>query len=233
MPDFVEYISVCYGDAEVSFFNIVLEPELDYTAFEHRHSYFEVHIALDPYKLYLGDTKVNVKEGEIIILPPATKHRIIVADGNKKPTVVSFALRKINGDKGFYELFTKQLMKNALKPIPAVGIKTAETVLLNNTEYYKTVLGILKLKSVAAEFFEALFCELDMDKNILVNGSRDVEVLIDVLANAPDMTVQKIAAATNYSPRQISRIIKQRYGTTLTEFKKAKSAEFDDREDKK
>ena len=64
---------------------------------------------------------------------------------------------------------------------------------------------------------------MDIDKNLLVNGCRDMEVLIDVLVNRPDMTVQKIAAATNYSQRQISRIIKQRYGMTLTEFKKQRN----------
>lgn len=223
MSGLVEYVSVCYGDAEASFFNIVLEPEPECAEYEHRHGYYEVHIANDPYRLLLDNAKVDVKENEMIIIPPSVKHRIIVAKGQKKPSVVLFTLRKIAGDKGFYEHFCKVLNQNASKPISSVNIDADKTELLKNTEYYKTVLGILKLKAVASDFFEALFRKLDIDKNLLVNGCRDMEVLIDVLVNRPDMTVQKIAAATNYSPRQISRIIKQRYGMTLTEFKKQRN----------
>lgn len=223
MDNFVERSFVNYGDAQVSFYNIELQSTEDSGNVEHRHCYFEVHIAEDSYTLMVGQQSIDMPKGKMIIIPPDTVHTTKLPCGKKKPTVLSMSFERTNGNKRFYDNFLYVLYKNALVPISAQGLDDVELSALRNSKLYSTMLGQMKLKAVTAEFLYKFFKVINAGDVKSVGRDRDITVLIDNLINKPDMTVKKISEATNYSPRQITRIIKQRYGMTLTEFKESKN----------
>lgn len=222
MGDFVERFSIIYGDALVSFYNIELQPSKDEGNIRHRHCYFEFHIAEDTYTLEVGQQSTDIQKGKVIIIPPDTVHTSIIPEGKKKPTVLSLSFERVDGDERFYDNFLALLYKNALVPISIRDLYDVDFGVLCNSKIYNTMLGQLKLKSVAADFLYKFFKLINGGEVKTIGGGRDINVLIDNLINKPDITVQKISEVTNYSQRQITRIIKQKYGMTLTDIKRMK-----------
>ena len=55
---------------------------------------------------------------------------------------------------------------------------------------------------------------------IAVNSKTEIPVLLDNLINRPNITLDEIAAATHYSKRHISRLIKQQYGVSFSVLRK-------------
>jgi hypothetical protein len=172
--------------------------------------------------LEVGQQSTDIQKGKMIIIPPDTVHTSIIPEGKKKPTVLSLSFERVDGDERFYDNFLSLLYKNALVPISVRDLYDVDFGVLCNSKIYNTMLGQLKLKSVAADFLYKFFKLINGGEVKTVGGGRDINVLIDNLINKPDITVRKISEVTNYSQRQITRIIKQKYGMTLTDIKRMK-----------
>ncbi len=123
----------------------------------------------------------------------------------------------IDGEQKFYQALVEALGKNTFK---AVDFSFAEIKTFEYTELYRSVLGVLKLKQVAACFVERLFTLLLSNNNPQIVSGKASAVLIDTLVNHDGTTLEEIAAATNYSKRHITRLIKKTYGMTLSEIRR-------------
>ena len=127
------------------------------------------------------------------------------------------SVERIDGEQKFYQAFEDALNKNAFK---AVDFSFADIKTFEYTELYRSVLGVLKLKQVAACFVERLFTLLLSNNNPQIVSGKASAVLIDTLVNRDGTTLEEIAAATNYSKRHITRLIKKTYGMSLSQLRR-------------
>ena len=80
-----------------------------------------------------------------------------------------------------------------------------------------------KLKNAGTEFIYRLFQQLLPTDLLLTHSNTDTDILIDNLVHRPDITLDDIAKASNYSKRHVSRLIRQRYGGTLSQLRSTKT----------
>ena len=221
MENNIEHISLYYGGVELSFFCISIKHDSNESHILHRHSYYEVHFSGDSYLDYqFGDKTVSLAPNQIIIIPPNVLHYSVGGLKKSAPIVISFSISQPQGDNKLLTALTTALKVISLKAIGFSAIPAEELILLGKPELYNSFLGICKLKAVAADFSHKLFALALKGKDFTVSDDADALVLIDNLINIPDITIKDIAAATNYSERQISRLIKSHYGLTLSQIKR-------------
>ena len=84
-----------------------------------------------------------------------------------------------------------------------------------------------RLKAAAACFLSDLFHLLSpyatkTDTAPEPPCDSEVAVLLENMVNRPDITLEQIAAATNYSTRHTARLIKKIYGASLSEIRRSR-----------
>ena len=218
MEHLVESVSLQYGDAEIVFFNIKTPLSKSEKGHWHTHLFYELHMAQKGRVEYrFRENTIRLEPGELLIIPPEVEHYSAILCDQSSPTVVSMSLHQVESDQKFYAIFQQALWRNARKPIrfTAQDIDVLECVPL-----YRSVLGVLKLKQSAAEFVNRLFQRLMHDSSLYAVSDNAKQVLLDVLVNMESVTLDEIAAATHYSKRHVSRLIRKFYGIPLSQLKK-------------
>ena len=225
LNSFVDSISFEYGDMKITFFGIEnMEKEASKGSPEwHRHNYYELHAFDNDLCEYKFDKKkVSFKKGEFVIIPPYVSHNTMGAfDRNSNSTkAIAFTITKIENKLHFYEKVTRELERTSLNPFNMPDVSIEEVLLFSDTKLYASFHGICKLKATASKIISCVFKAI-MDDIVFVNDCHEnILVVIDNLINIPKFTLSDIAKATSYSERQISRIIKQHYGLTLSELRR-------------
>lgn len=224
MDKLVGSVTLQYGDAEISFFCVNIQGQEDIARIWHRHSYYELHFATDHVPAYqFRDRSIALQPGELLIVPPDIPHSSRESSEltARRLTVVSMDIRRIDSKERFYDIFVSLLEQNTMTPLAFPDFSKAELDLFRQNALYSSFLGVCRLKSVAADLVCRLFSYLGKGSHVTVDGQREQEsfVLIDNLINHPTITLADIAAATNYSKRHISRLIKQHYGMSLSAFR--------------
>ncbi len=219
----VDSISFEYGDMKITFFGIEDFDRDEDSPDWHRHNYYELHtFDSDLYEYKFNSKKVSFKKGEFVLIPPYVSHNTMGAFGEKTtlPKAVAFTVSKTQSSLHFFEKATVELDKNSLIPLAIPNVSIKEIMLLSDTELYSSFHGICKLQATASKIIYNLFKTI-MDDVVFVNDCHEnTLVVIDNLINIPKFTLSDIAAAINYSERQVSRIIKQHYGLTLSELRR-------------
>lgn len=216
----VNSISVEYGDTKITFFQINLQAEAVNQSVWHDHRYYEIHFCgKDSLEYTFSDQTVRLNPGELLIIPPDTFHNSITAANKQNIHIVSFAVAAVKNDKRFYKAITSALYKNALTPLRFSCGSQVEWDVYNQEDLYGSLLGICKLKSEATKFIYLLFNRI-LKEYIAADSKTEIMVLLDNLINRPNMTLDEIAAATHYSKRHVSRLIKQQYGVSLSALRK-------------
>jgi len=225
MDAFVNHIRLNYGDAEISLFNIGVTETDSEQPIWHNHCYYELHfLTQGAYTCSLEDRQIHVGANELLILPPQVYHwsqkDIPTQAGHY---VISLSLEKSQGQESLYAIFEQALLDAALSPVSFSGISREQLDLFSNQQLYQTVLGMCCLKNAGAQFLYRLFQRLLPMDSMLTRSDTDTDILIDNLVHRPDITLDEIAEAANYSKRHVSRLIRQRYGCTLSQLRKQKS----------
>lgn len=222
MDSKIEHFSLNYGKIELSFFGINLEHGIsDNLPILHRHNYYEIHFSGgERYEYNFDDKTVLLPPDHIIIIPPNVLHYSVSNSRGPMPIVVSFSMSPSCKDKKLYADICAALSSISLKATAISGISTEEIALLRDPSYYSSFLGVCRLKAIASDFIFRLFSIALKEKDFTVSDDKDIMVLIDNLINLPNISIKDIALATNYSERQVSRLIKAHYGLTLSQIKK-------------
>ena len=219
MGNYAESVSLQYGDAEISFYNIKLTPkESAVSMVWHSHRYYELHfVEVGNVKYLLRNREIIVSAGEMVIIPPETEHYSVFDKDTTSNRVISMSVAQIDGSQRFYSSLTEALDTHSLQ---VVNFGYDELKPFGYTELYRSVLGVLKLKQVASDFTHRLFSLLLSNNNPTIASGKASAVLIDNLVNRDGTTLDEIAEATNYSKRHITRLIKKTYGKTFSELKR-------------
>lgn len=220
MDSLIEHITLNYGSIDLSFFCVSLKREDERTPILHRHDYYEIHFGgSGKYEYQFGDKTVSLPPNHIIVIPPDVLHYSVDLLKKPTPTVVSFSMDTSCQDKKLYTSLVSALSDISLKPISFNNVSADELLLLHKPQLYGSFLGVCRLKSIASDFIYKLFSIALKGKDFTVSDDKKALLLIDNLINLPNISIKDIAAATNYSERQVSRLIKSHYGLTLSQIK--------------
>ncbi len=103
LKSFAEKVSLQYGDAEISFYNIKVAATKDVKMRWHRHKYYEIHVWSKDGEIYsFPNGEVEVKAGQMLIIPPDTDHRPIGPHNEGSVTVISMSVE--NNDYVYVEI---------------------------------------------------------------------------------------------------------------------------------
>ena len=216
-------VTMDYGDAEVTFFNIKIKTKNDGTPVWHKHDYYELHTCL------AGEVTYTFEQGTVtlgcmqsLLIPQGVPHLSVDAERGKVAglRVVSFALSSKKGDKSLFAIFQEALERCALQPMHISALADLDTDVLRRDAMYRSVSGILQLKEICARFAYAFFGHIVDGAQILPLRKRELMVLIDNMVYLPEISLDDIARATNYSKRHVSRLICQKYGCSLGKLRK-------------
>lgn len=216
----LNFVELNYGDAQITFFEFIRFPHDQNSKRWHQHIFYELHFPLtNPVKCTFGDRTVIVSPGEVIIIPPGTLHQSITGDcAADEITVLSLELCRKQGGQPFFDDFVSALEGAALTAVKVPDLKADLLKAFLQDSLYSSVLGVCHLKMCASQVIDSLMGRILCDKP-LKNDERKVWLMVDNLLNISDITLAEIAAVTNYSERQVSRLIKQQYGVSFSQLR--------------
>lgn len=225
----VDGMELKYGDAAITFYRFCFrgsqwdQRELS-SSILHAHIHYEIHI------ITRGSTVITtarqiypLASGELLILPPGTDHDSVTAQDNFEFLVLSVRLENIPGQKGFYDYFSSALNTAALRPVK-ISIQLQETVQAWNDCAGTGVEDFCRQKALLGDIVWLLFRDID---GFQVDGApaqcsrsrSEVLTLLDNLVNNNNYTLADIAEAVDYSPRNVSRLIRDTYHMSLKELR--------------
>ena len=225
MDTFVDHINLHYGDAKISLFHIGTKKASLEDAIWHNHCYYEIHVVTEgSYTCCFEEKQITLHANEFLIIPPQLHHwsTTVEPSAPTKRYILSLALEQTEGPEKLWSLFSQALQSNILAPIPFSGLHRDQLDIFLNKPLYGTVLGMCKLKHAAAALVLWLFEHLLKEDPLLARSDTDTDILIDNLVHRPDISLDEIAEAANYSKRHVSRLIRQRYGSTLSQLRSTK-----------
>ena len=232
--DSIRTVSMEYGDTRISIYLIDLAedhkaPLPDARPVMHSHFYYELHYAARGQYLYrFSDRDILLRQGEMLLIPPNVIHGAINKESDSfTPHVLSLSLTATENPGKFHSAFLSMLSAVALKPIKAPASLPTQVDILQQRALFDSVLGICRLKAAASAFVSDLFHLLspyaaDTDASSEPPCGAEVAVLLENMVNRPDITLEKIAAAINYSTRHTARLIKKTYGVSLSEIRRSR-----------
>lgn len=222
----VKKVFLDYGDARITFYIFDLNIPSSGIPYLHSHCYYEFHFLTGSnFICSLKDQDIKLEPYEFLILPPDLLHytnKAITKSLSEKLYTLSVTVDKISGAESFYDTILSILDQHILTPLPYPKHLEKSLICLCQTELYKHFAGILQLKAAAAEFISWLFGQLLTEKIPIKQSIGNNMFLIDNMINRYNITLDEMAAATNYSKRHIARLIQQRYGCNLSELRKQK-----------
>lgn len=234
--DSIRTVSMEYGDTRISIYLIDLAqghkmPLPDARPVMHSHFYYELHYAARGQYLYrFSDREIFLRQGEMLLIPPNVIHGAIDKESDTyTPHVLSLSLTATEAAGKFYPIFASILGAAALQPLKAPTSLPDQINILQQKALYDSVLGICRLKAAAGSLISDLFHLLrpygaEAETTPEPPCDAEVAVLLENLVNRPDITLEQIAAAINYSPRHTARLIKNTYGASLSEVRRSRKS---------
>ena len=232
----IRAVSMDYGDTRFSIYLIRLpeeyrNPELfpcrDHMM--HSHFYYEIHYALRGQCRYqFEDRELTLREGQMLLIPPETLHSAVEPTSEQHELrVISLSLAQIESPGRFHPAFLAMLKAAACMPLPAPAALGDYVDIFQQKDLYNSVLGICQLKSAAASLICDLFHLLspfapEVPSAPDLSCDAEVAILLENMVNRPDISLEQIAAAVNYSTRHTARLIKNIYGASLTEIRRSR-----------
>ena len=230
----IRSVSLDYGDTRFSLYLIELPKEcqsptapLPQGIQMHSHFYYEIHYATQGQCLYrFPDRELVLQKGQMLLIPPETLH--FAQDLNPKTIqVISLSLSVTEEPGKFHPAVLSMLDAVACQPIAAPRGLPGYVDILQDRELYTSVLGICRLKAAAADLVRDLFQALRVYCEEPAAAPEtpcdgEVTILLENMVNRPDITLEQIAAAVNYSTRHTARLIKSIYGASLSEIRRSR-----------
>ena len=201
----------------------------------HYHDYVQIwYVKKGQCLHYLNGKEYKLSKGDIFILPPMMKHKIVSEDMENTELLECGFLEEFiskNKDSG-YEEFLKPFLigKDEVKPLFSLdgdAVKEIEKIfdeLMYEYEYKEKYFelyiktGILKILSIVARKYNK---SIVTEKNNILGKHKEVIVgIIDTLAKNPQkrMYIEEASEMANMSPTHFSYVFKQITGRTFMEY---------------
>lgn len=217
----VESEEICFGDASVSLHRIK-EPIRPQNGDRHAHSYYELHILLQGSYMYrLGDERIEVKSGEMLIIMPDKAHNGAAPKAGTQIAILRLSVRALPEGACCYPHFIECLDAHAGRPILLSRPLLHRIASYSLSQGSKSVRGLCHRKLETCEIIVGLFDLLDCQGEIASEPAIAKEdITLETLIQNPEITLREIAARFGYSERQLYRKIKSRYGKSFRQLRK-------------
>ena len=225
----VDGMELKYGDAAITCYRFRQEehsrkvPETASTI-HHVHTHYEIHMILKgAYDFVTAQGICPLNAGELLILPPGTEHDSVPIREDLEFQVLSVKLEPVSGQKGFYRYFSNALHTAALQPIKC-SRELREAVRDWNTSPGRSVGDLCRQQAVLGQIVWLLFRDMNgfRMEGTAAQCSRsrsEVLAMLDNLVSYNHYTLADIAEAIDYSPRNVSRLIRNTYHMSLKELR--------------
>lgn len=194
-------------------------------ALDHSHAFYELFFVVRGNLTVVTETESKtLSPGEFIIIPPKMRHRTVYEPGAVALYVLNFSFRKtaLLTPSDLFGKLSKTLSSVCMRPVADAALFAA----LQKCHSYM-LLGDRSLVSVAFhEFAVLLYRFTDEDKKDFspeapffdsdAGRIHKINAFIDT-RYAENIRIEEIAEALHLSVRQVSRIIRNYYGTTYRE----------------
>ena len=232
----VDGVELKYGDAVITFyrFNFVgiqWEQRAMEASILHAHTHYEIHVVTKGATAVTTDNQsIPLSSGELLILPPGTEHDSLTLREDFRFLALSVKLENVPGQKGFYQYFSSALNSAALQPVK-ISERLLETIQDWNACSGAGVGDYCRQKALLCDIVWMLFRDID---GFQVDGEparcsrsrSEILTLLDNLVDNNNYTLTDIAEAIDYSPRNVSRLIRSTYHMSLKELRMKYSLEM-------
>ena len=237
----VKSLKLEYGDALFQIFGIHIAFDRGVESpRSHVHGYYELHYARSGSHEYVFENStVKLTAGNMLIIPPGVRHRIVEKDNpNFDFVVLSFSLTRGEKQVGFYNAFRDMLEGPCLTAVQMSSGLYDNIQAIKNLIDQDDILSFCTLKKEGAAFIERLVAGLKkyLPDTFTPSHERtrnDVLALLDIMVSRCEFSLSDIAEQINYSPRHTARLIKRIYGASLSSVRRAKNVEMPEKTDNK
>ncbi len=191
----------------------------------HDHLSYELHLAhRGACVFWLPDGQITLFGGNFLLIPPHKEHySYIPQDRDFCNSVLTFTVEQIQGEPKLFDTFLRLADTRTITPLAATPPFSA-VVQSFCTEPADTVRNRLERKRLTSEIAFHLLDLLGViretpDNRPITNDEVQSIARLENLADQMDVSLQEIADALGYSPRQTSRLIRERFGMTLTQLR--------------
>ena len=229
MNKFVTEIKVEFGDAVFTIYKRLKEYIEDsespipldvVNTICHRHTFYEMHFVLNgEMTCFFRDGKITLKKGHFICVPPETAHYTELSGEEAERETICFNISKAHGDSGFYDTYCRSLGEICVGEQEASPALMSAAAAFNNMKTPYTMREYCRQKLIGYELVYRMFPDLDSAPENNVRADPDAMYGLDEMVYDIRIPLGKIAENLGYSVRHTDRIIKKRYGETLSEIR--------------
>lgn len=184
----------------------------------HTHSFYELLVVVEGAHIcQTAQGDVTVQKGELLIVSPTMQHRICHNVQKSRIVILGFDVSAPHGKGRFYNYLTTFLQTFAEKPLPL-----PRSLFYKFINYYLAparyqLRQVCERKSEACEILAGLL-ELT-EQTVFSAQTTTPDIVLETLVFSKDVSLTQIAAQLGYSPRQIQRKIRARYGKCLRQLR--------------
>lgn len=212
----------CIGDALIGIYRICTDLEHSEEETPHSHSYYELHLVLKGEYLYsIFDKTVSVREGEMVLISPDVPHKAVIPGANVEVSVLSISIKKCSEGQGVYGPIIKCFNKHASLAVKQSAVLRDLISRFDIMCQNRSLVGLFKRKELACKIISDVLLSFGLgEQNRSAAEPMDFDILLETLVQNSRMPLYEIADRLGYSQRQISRIIKERYGMTFAQLRR-------------
>ena len=202
----------------------------------HSHDFIEINCMLEGTGFYYcEDERLTMAAGDVVIVPPKINHAIYV--NNDAGVLVNFLVRVSTFDVAFIHLLQdKNILADFFMHIIYGGAPSPYILFPNSPAGTQLSIGLemfieyisdrpykrWMMNAQLSQFFVALLREHEQDVIVPHTSTKDsggkiVPILNFMQQEFASITLPALAEHFNYSPRQISRILKEHTGQSFSE----------------
>lgn len=188
----------------------------------HSHGYYELHLVTKGEYTYTIDGKnLCVRAGELTVIKPDTLHKSVVFSEDIEVSVLGLTVHKISDDSDFCKTLTEKLDETLCTALMLPTRLADKIVDYCMRPVADTVADYCKNKLTACEIAVGLITLIcDNDTFYRSSACVDFDIMLETFISMPSVTLKQMAQRLNYSERHLARMIKSRYGMSLTDLRR-------------
>lgn len=222
----VRGVPVCMDDARLTLYRItgsLVEQDSGEWRY-HDHFYFECHVISSGRTTFtVGESEYPVEKGEIFIIPPLTDHYPFHEEGEAQDVVLAITVEKTDeGD--MYPYFRKSLLEVGCRPFSLPPELLARILLFQTAVEGDSLRDRCLQTTTAYEIVLSLFDRINgfraaAGQRKQMPSEEKQDITLEYMVNEPDCSLEDIAATLGYTVRHAARLIRARYGKSLSEIR--------------
>jgi len=210
------------GDALIGLYRICTDLEHLEEETPHSHCYYEFHFVVKGEYLYSIDGKtLCVLAGEMVLIPPDVLHQAVIPGRSVEVSVLSISIKKCMDGQGAFADIIKCFDDHAALAVKQSAMLCEYISQFDKSCQSSSLIDLLKRKELSCKIMAELLLAFGFEEqNHPAMDSGNFDILLETYVRNSRMPLHEIADRLGYSRRQLSRIVKVRYGKTFAQLRR-------------